>query len=104
MRTWQEAAKSANGRCGYVYSPGLVVSERELLTSLSYAHQWFERTLDDSAIRRISIPESFLCADALMLLLDNITSGLVVYPAVINRRIAQELPFMATYFPLSVPF
>ncbi|KAF6229198.1 hypothetical protein HO133_007314 [Letharia lupina] len=62
----------------------------------TYAHQWFERTLDDSAIRRISIPESFLCADALMLLLDNVMSGLVVYPAVIERRIAQELPFMAT--------
>lgn len=57
----------------------------------TYAHQWFEPTLDDSAIRRISIPESFLCADALMLLLDNVTSGLVVYPAVINRRIAQEI-------------
>lgn len=62
----------------------------------TYSHQWFERTLDDSAIRRITIPETFLCADALMLLMDNVTSGLVVNSAVINRRIAEELPFMAT--------
>jgi adenylosuccinate lyase len=69
------------------------------LTSLNttaaetYAGQWFERTLDD---RRIDIPEMFLLADALLILLDNISSGLVVYPAVIQRRIDEELPFMAT--------
>ena len=62
----------------------------------TYAHQWFERSLDDSAIRRIDIPEMFLCADALCILLDNVSSGLVVYPAVINNRLQQELPFMAT--------
>ena len=102
----------------------------------TYSHQWFERTLgksrvelkifrkltrstDDSAIRRITIPETFLCADALMLLMDNVsslvprtadrkiclrsqvTSGLVVNCAVINRRIAEELPFMATCVPSS---
>ncbi|KAL7266860.1 adenylosuccinase ade13 [Rhizina undulata] len=72
------------------------------LTNLSkdaldtYAAQWFERTLDDSAIRRIDIPSSFLTADILLKILDNVVSGLVVYPAVINRRIQQELPFMAT--------
>ena len=64
--------------------------------SQTYAGQWFERTLDDSAIRRIDIPEMFLLADALLILLDNISSGLVVYPAVIQRRIDEELPFMAT--------
>ncbi|GME71430.1 unnamed protein product [[Candida] boidinii] len=58
--------------------------------------QWFERTLDDSAIRRISIPEAFLTADILLSTLLNITSGLVVYPKVIERRIMSELPFMAT--------
>ncbi|ESW98155.1 hypothetical protein KL918_004102 [Ogataea parapolymorpha] len=58
--------------------------------------QWFERTLDDSAIRRISIPEAFLTADILLSTLLNITSGLVVYPKVIERRIKAELPFMAT--------
>ncbi|KAG9793354.1 Adenylosuccinate lyase [Exophiala dermatitidis] len=62
----------------------------------TYAHQWFERSLDDSAIRRIDIPEMFLIADALCILLDNVSSGLVVYPAVINSRLQQELPFMAT--------
>lgn len=62
----------------------------------TYAHQWFERSLDDSAIRRIDIPEMFLIADALCILLDNVSSGIVVYPAVINNRLQQELPFMAT--------
>jgi adenylosuccinate lyase len=62
----------------------------------TYAHQWFERSLDDSAIRRIDIPEMFLIADALCILLDNVSSGLVVYPAVIRNRLEAELPFMAT--------
>ncbi|CDK26993.1 unnamed protein product [Kuraishia capsulata CBS 1993] len=60
------------------------------------AVQWFERTLDDSAIRRISIPSAFLTADIVLSTLLNITSGLVVYPKVIERRIQAELPFMAT--------
>ncbi|KAK9483277.1 L-Aspartase-like protein [Lipomyces starkeyi] len=58
--------------------------------------QWFERTLDDSAIRRVSIPSAFLTADIVLSTLLNITSGLVVYPKVIERRINSELPFMAT--------
>lgn len=58
--------------------------------------QWFERTLDDSAIRRISLPSAFLTADILCSTMNNITSGLVVYPKVIERRINSELPFMAT--------
>ncbi|CAI4652984.1 BAQ_1a_G0038150.mRNA.1.CDS.1 [Saccharomyces cerevisiae] len=58
--------------------------------------QWFERTLDDSAIRRISLPSAFLTADILLSTLLNISSGLVVYPKVIERRIRGELPFMAT--------
>lgn len=58
--------------------------------------QWFERTLDDSAIRRISLPSAFLTADILLSTLNNISSGLVVYPKVIERRINAELPFMAT--------
>ncbi|KAI9706893.1 MAG: adenylosuccinase ade13 [Bogoriella megaspora] len=72
------------------------------LTSLAapvlttYAAQWFERSLDDSAIRRITLPEAYLCTDACLLLLLNITSGLVVYPSVIQKRISEELPFMAT--------
>jgi adenylosuccinate lyase len=62
----------------------------------TYAAQWFERTLDDSAIRRIDIPSAFLTGDILLRILDNVVSGLVVYPAVIARRIRDELPFMAT--------
>uniref|UniRef100_A0AAX7UW52 Adenylosuccinate lyase n=1 Tax=Astatotilapia calliptera TaxID=8154 RepID=A0AAX7UW52_ASTCA len=58
--------------------------------------QWLERTLDDSANRRISLPESFLTADIILSMLQNITEGLVVYPKVIERDIHHELPFMAT--------
>lgn len=58
--------------------------------------QWFERTLDDSAIRRISLPSAFLTVDILLSTMLNITSGLVVYPKVIERRINSELSFMAT--------
>lgn len=58
--------------------------------------QWFERTLDDSAIRRVSLPGAFLTADIVLSTLLNIVSGLVVYPKVIERRISAELPFMAT--------
>ncbi|CAO1636046.1 unnamed protein product [Parajaminaea phylloscopi] len=58
--------------------------------------QWMERTLDDSANRRMTLPEGFLTTDVILTLLQNITEGLVVYPAIIQRRIASELPFMAT--------
>ena len=58
--------------------------------------QWLERTLDDSGVRRISIPEAFLTADVLLVTMLNVVSGLVIYPAIINRRIDMELPFMAT--------
>lgn len=60
------------------------------------AVQWFERTLDDSANRRISLPEAFLTTDIVLTTLQNICEGMVVYPKVIERRILQELPFMAT--------
>jgi adenylosuccinate lyase len=58
--------------------------------------QYFERTLDDSAIRRLTIPEAFLATDAILILMENVTSGLEVHPARIAARIAEELPFMAT--------
>ncbi|NWH32449.1 PUR8 lyase, partial [Chloropsis hardwickii] len=60
------------------------------------AVQWFERTLDDSANRRVCLAEAFLTADIILSTLQNISEGLVVYPKVIERRIRQELPFMAT--------
>ncbi|KAK0085601.1 hypothetical protein PV325_004783 [Microctonus aethiopoides] len=60
------------------------------------ANQWMERTLDDSANRRITLAEAFLSADIVLMTLQNITEGLVVYPKVIARRITEELPFMST--------
>lgn len=74
---------------------------RHLITLFSsaantHATQWLERTLDDSANRRLTLSEAFLAADATLLTLLNISQGLVVYPKVIERHIAQELPFMST--------
>lgn len=60
------------------------------------ATQWMERTLDDSAVRRLSIPQAFLATDAILILYRNVVDGLVVYPKVITQRLAAELPFMAT--------
>lgn len=62
----------------------------------THATQWLERTLDDSANRRLTLSEAFLSADAALLTLLNISQGLVVYPKVIERHISQELPFMST--------
>jgi adenylosuccinate lyase len=62
----------------------------------THAVQYFERTLDDSANRRLAIPESFLATDAILLLCANVASGLEVHPARIRQRLAEELPFMAT--------
>ncbi len=62
----------------------------------THAVQYFERTLDDSANRRLAIPEAFLATDALLILMENIARGLEVHPARIRHRLADELPFMAT--------
>ncbi len=60
------------------------------------AEQWFERTLDDSSCRRLTLPEPFLAIDGVLDLLINVASGMVVYPATIDRNLRAELPFMAT--------
>src|SRR5262249_30396387 len=60
------------------------------------ATQWLERTLDDSAVRRIVLPEAFLTIDAILALYLNVVPGLVVHPEMIARHVVEELPFMAT--------
>jgi adenylosuccinate lyase len=62
----------------------------------THANQWLERTLDDSAIRRIALPEAFLGTDVVLTLLDNIADGLHVWPEVVKAHTMAELPFMAT--------
>ena len=64
--------------------------------AITSATQWFERTLDDSANKRLSIPEGFLATDGILDLCLNVVDGLVVYPKVIEKRLKRELPFMAT--------
>ncbi len=64
--------------------------------AITASAQWFERTLDDSANKRISVAESFLACDAVLSLYANVADGLVVYPKVIEKHMMQELPFMAT--------
>lgn len=64
--------------------------------AITASTQWFERTLDDSANKRISLPEAFLAVDAILNIYNNIADGIVVYPKIIRKRILEELPFMAT--------
>ena len=64
--------------------------------AITASTQWFERTLDDSANKRISVPESFLAVDAILNIYLNVATGMVVYPKVIEQHILKELPFMAT--------
>lgn len=64
--------------------------------AITAATQWFERTLDDSANKRISVPEAFLAVDAVLELYINVVDGIVVYPKMIERHLNEELPFMAT--------
>jgi adenylosuccinate lyase len=72
----------------------LIVNQQN--PAFTAATQWFERTLDDSANRRIAIPEAFLAADALVMLYDNIVGGIVVHREVIEANVRRELPFLAT--------
>jgi len=77
-------------------SLGRMIRNQSANAEQTYAAQWLERTLDDSAVRRISIPEAFLGADGCLILLNNVASGMVVNEAIIVQRLEQELPFMAT--------
>ena len=72
------------------------VIEAATTSAHTAATQWLERTLDDSAIRRIAIPESFLAIDGILSIVNNVASGLVVYPKVIERKLTEQLPFLAT--------
>jgi adenylosuccinate lyase len=75
---------------------GRFVASLETSAAATAGTQWLERTLDDSANRRLVLPQAFLAVDAILILYQNIASGMVVYPQVVARHLAEELPFMAT--------
>lgn len=79
-----------------IYSLSRALMSKPASFANTLSDQWMERTLDDSSIRRIDIPEMFLLADAILIGLDNVSSGLVVYPKRIEARVQEELPFMIT--------
>ncbi len=83
-------------RCERVTALSRLLISLSSSPQMTAAEQWLERTLDDSANRRVVLPEAFLAADGILEILINIASGLVVYPKVIAARINSELPFMAT--------
>lgn len=83
-------------RCERVNSLARYVIEAANTSAHTASVQWLERTLDDSAIRRIALPESFLAIDGILMLVENVTKGLVVYPKVIERKLKEQLPFLAT--------
>lgn len=72
------------------------VMSLETSAAATASTQWLERTLDDSANRRLILPQAFLAIDAVLILMQNVATGLVVYPQVIAKHLAEELPFMAT--------
>lgn len=83
-------------RCERITSLARYLMIDSLNPAFTAGTQWFERTLDDSANKRISVAEGFLACDAILNIMINVTSGLVVYPKIIRQRIMRELPFMAT--------
>lgn len=83
-------------RCERICSLARFVMSLQSSPSMTAATQWMERTLDDSANRRLVIPQAFLAIDACLVLLQNVTQGLVVYPKTIDKNLREELPFMAT--------
>ena len=83
-------------RCERISALARYVITDSLNPAFTAGTQWFERTLDDSANRRISTSEAFLAVDAILNIYINVTNGMVVYDKVINRRVMEKLPFMAT--------
>jgi adenylosuccinate lyase len=83
-------------RCERVGSLARYVIEVANTSAHTAANQWLERTLDDSAVRRIALPESFLAIDGILMLVENVAKGLVVYPKVIEKKLREQLPFLAT--------
>ncbi|MGB7583051.1 MAG: adenylosuccinate lyase [Sedimentisphaerales bacterium] len=83
-------------RCERVTALSRFVLSLATSPAMTASQQWFERTLDDSANRRLVIPEAFLAVDGILEILTNVLDGLVVYPRVISSHVAAELPFMAT--------
>ena len=83
-------------RCERICSLTRFVMSLQSSPAMTAATQWFERTLDDSANRRLVIPQAFLAIDASLVLLENVAKGLVVYPKTIEKNLLEELPFMAT--------
>lgn len=83
-------------RCERACSLARYVIEAANTSAHTAATQWLERTLDDSAIRRIALPESFLAIDGMLMLVENVAKGLVVYPKVIEKKLREQLPFLAT--------
>ena len=83
-------------RCERICALARYVVADGLNPAMTASVQWFERTLDDSANRRIAVSEAFLAVDAILNLYENVCSGLVVHPRVIARHVMEELPFMAT--------
>ncbi|MGN0677489.1 MAG: adenylosuccinate lyase, partial [Ruminococcus sp.] len=83
-------------RCERITSLARYVMIDSLNPAFTAGTQWFERTLDDSANKRISVAESFLGVDAILNIMMNVTDGIMVYPEVIRQRVMNELPFMAT--------
>jgi adenylosuccinate lyase len=83
-------------RCERICGLTRFVMSLQSSPAMTAATQWFERTLDDSANRRLVIPQAFLAIDAALVLLQNVTEGIVVYPKTIEKNLREELPFMAT--------
>ena len=83
-------------RCERITSLARYVMIDSLNPAFTAGTQWFERTLDDSANKRISVAEAFLGVDAILNIMMNVTNGIVVYPEMIKRRVMAELPFMAS--------